>query len=221
MGLFGLFYTVFALGVKGTKSIKAANINKKRRNESITSNKQTYIDSDGCERLTYNNQKVLQTYIYTKTPYCEYKDYVLKQVDSNNIIKNYSAEKRNQEENERYNDAIKNGKTVYRLGTLRDNYYHSRINGYRYKDINTNAIYVIRSLNGVKFYMDIDTGQFIRETDGEVIRNKTEGAYHHDEKEYEILRQKINTQQKKYLEQYGYIDPRNSHCNGGTDWYEA
>lgn len=220
MGLFGLFYTVFVVGAKGVKAIKSKNENEKRRIDSIVKGNETYIGDDGCQRLNSNNQKVMQTYVYKTTPYGEYRDYVLKQVGSNNIIKNYSEEKRNKEELQNYYNATLEGKTVYRLGTLRDNYYKSAINGYRYKDINTGTVYVIRTLNGVKFYMDIGTGEFIRETDGELIRSKNPNAHHHDKDEYEKLRQKFNEEQVRYFKEYGRINSRNTYCRGGKDWYE-
>lgn len=220
MGLFGFVYTALVLCVKGIKNIESTNENKRRRIHSINNGKQTYIDDAGCERLVDNDLKVMKTYVYTKDAYVEYKDDVLKQVGTNNIIRNYSAEKRNIEESNRKSKAILDGKTTYRLGTVRDNYNQSEIRGYRYKDIITGSTYVIRSLNGVNFYMDISSGQFIRETDGEIERNKNKDAHHHDIEAYESLRQRINKEQALYLEKYGKIDSKNMHYRGGKDWYE-
>ncbi len=56
---------------------------------------------------------------------------------------------------------------------------------------------------------------------GELIRNKTPDAHHHNVEEYEKLKQKINKEQQAYYEKYGRIDARNGYCKcGGRDWYE-
>lgn len=221
MGLFGLFYTMFVGGTKCALGVKTNAENEKKRKEAISKGTETYVDNKGCLRLVSNNKKVMKTYVYNKFSGGEYKDYVLKYVDSNIIVRNYSREKRRFSEEKKYAIAKEFGKTVYRLGDDRDSYIKTNLPGYRYKDLNTGDIYVIRQLNGVLFYMDINTGLFIRETDGEIEKRNDERAYHHDKKEYEMLRQKMNKSQQEYFDKNGKINSQSTKCIcGGRDWYE-
>ena len=221
MGLFGLFYTSFVLTVKGVRSIKTNIENEKRRQKAILNKKETYIDNECCERLVSNNNKVMKATLWKDCVYGKEGDYILRNVDNGNIVKNYTKEKRDESETKNILKAKEQSKTVYRLGTWMDDHCKSKIQGFRYKDFKTNETYVIRTFNGVNFYMDIKNGQIIRETDGELIRNKTPDAHRHNIEEYEKLRQKINIEQQSYLEKKGSIDARNGHCKcGGRDWYE-
>ena len=221
VGLFGLFYTSFVLVVKGVHNIKTNAENKERKQKAILKEKETYFDEKGCERLISNNAKVMKATLWNDCIYGKEGDYVLKYVDSNRIARNYTKEERDKTEAKSVSKAKEEGKTVYRLGTWMDDHCKSKIQGYRYKDFKTGATYVIRTFNGVRFYMDIKTGQIVRETDGELIRNKTPDAHHHNIEEYEKLRQKINKDQQAYFEKNGRIDARNGYCKcGGRDWYE-
>ena len=221
MGLFGVLYTSFVLVAKGVNNIKTNIENKERRQKAIINKKDTYFDEKGCERLISNDIKVMKATLWKDSVYGKEGDYVLKCVDSDRIIRNYTKEERDKTEIESFLKAKKDGKTVYKLGTWMDDHCKSKIQGYRYKDFNLGTIYVIRTFNGVKFYMDINTGQIVRETDGELIRNKTPGAHHHDIEEYEKLRLKINKDQQVYFGEKGIIDARNVYCKcGGRDWYE-
>lgn len=221
MGLFGLFYTAFALGTRSITNIKNCIENENRRQNSIHRGKETYIDERGCERLVSNNQKVIKTYIYKKTAGEEYKDYVLKVMESNEIIRNYSEEERNKEENLKYNQAIANDKTTYRLGSKNDHYLGTAMPGYRYKDIKTGDIYVIRVFNGARYYMNIKNGEIVRMTDGQLKAEKDVKAYKHNHDDYEKMRIKINKEQQEYLKTYGSVNERSNYCNMcGGDLYE-
>ena len=221
MGLFGLFYTAFVLGARGVHGIKTNIENEENRQIAISNGRETYLDYRLCERLVSDNTRVMKATLWKDCSEGKEGDRILKCVDSNKIVRNYTKEERDKAESKSILKAKEEGKTVYRLGTWKDDHYKSKIRGYRYKDFNTGQIYVIRTFNAVNFYMDIKTGKIIRITDGELIRNKTPNAYHHDVEEYEKLRQRINKEQQAYLEKYEVIDARNWYCKyGGKDWYE-
>lgn len=221
MGLFGLFYTIFVGGARGVKNIKISIENEKRRSQAISEGREKYLDDVGCERLVSDNTRVISTTLWNDCSDGQEGDRVLKRIDNNSVVKNYTKEERDKSEKNSFSKAKAEGKTVYRLGTWLDNHYKSKIHGYRYKDFDTGAIYIIRAFNGVRFYMDIQTGQLIRETDGEIIRNNTPNTHHHNVAEYETLRQRINKEQQIYFERYSRINERNGNCPcGGGDWYE-
>lgn len=221
MGLFGLFYTMLVGGATITKNIKTNLENEERRKKAIIEGREKYLDDVGCERLLSDNTRVISTKLWYDCADGKEGDYVLKRIKDNVVIRNYTKEKRDVAESTSFSKAKAEGKTVYKLGTWLDNHCKSKIRGYRYKDFNTGDIYVIRVFNGVKSYMNIQSGQIERETDGELIRNKTPKAHHHNIDEYELLRQKINKEQQMYFSKYGRINDRNGYCScDGSDWYE-
>ena len=237
MGVFGLFYFGMIACAKVASDISEALHNENNRKEAFAQKQEIYVDSKGCERLISNNQKVIKTYIYYDNNPLKTKDYVLKKVGSNEIIRNYSQEEREQQENYYYKKAIELGRTAYRLGGLQDDFIHVGIDkpkGYRYKDINTGDIYLIRTYLGKKYYMDIKTGLLVRLTDGEKkkieirkarenqkdIKHTNHNKKFSYEKEPEEVIKKINEEQKEYFKKYGKIDYRNSYADGGLDYYE-
>ena len=227
-GLFGLIYTAFTLGTKAAMSIKDNAENEKYRQEAIHKNEQSYIDSKGYSCSVENGRRVMYANEYLNG-YDKLPDKVLKYVDNGEIIKNFSKEEREQLETYYYNEAKKTNKTVYRIGGKFDNYSDvgsGKPKGYRYKDLNTNAIYVIRKFNGIKFYMDIKTGLLVRKTDGQIKREETCGNV--DDKISPLLKntmtdtiENINCDLLNYQKTYGLIDYQNNKCFlNGEDWYE-
>lgn len=239
MGAFGFIDLGLVIGSKIVSDINESFRNEKKHRKALEQKQETYVDSKGCERLVSNNQKVIKTYVYYDNDLVKTKDYVLKKLGSNEIIRNYSQEEREQQESYYYNKALELGRTAYRLGGIGDFFFHVGINepqGCRYKDINTGDIYVIRTFYGKKFYMNIKSGMLVRLSDGErkkIEKRQTVDNQHKKKDnnkqqnlmlpfllEPEEIIQKINEEQKEYFKKYGKIDYRNNCTNGGIDYYE-
>lgn len=211
----------FMFGVKGIHNIKTNIENEEKKQKAILDGRETYLDEKLCERLVVNDIKVMKGTLWNDCKDGKAGDQVLKCVDSGEIVKNYTKEKRDKAETTSLDEAKKKGSTVYKLGTWKDNYMKTNMPGFRYKDLTTGDVYVIRVLNNVKFYMNIKTGMFVRETDGEIKRNNTPKAWHHDVSKYEKIRRRYNHEQRAHIKKYGKIDNYSYCCScGGRDWYE-
>lgn len=212
MGLFGLFYSAVVLGAYGASGVKSCVENSNRRQQAAAKGEEFYLDDKCCLRLVSNDLKVMKSTLWDDCPQGQKGDRILRSVDDSRIIRNYTKEERDEREEVRRNRAIRKGRTAYRLGLAKDDYVNTNMPGCRYKDLKTGAIYVVRMIDRVNFYMDIKTGEFVRETDGEIIRNK-QGKYTHDVEKFEQIRQKMNRRQKAEIARNGKPDPYRCYCN--------
>ena len=122
----------------------------------VSKDKLTYVDSRGKMRLRSNNHIVaFETYKGR---------YVLRDLKTYSIVRDYTLERECREKTKSKNRAIKAGKTVYCVDF--DMHRQDKIKGMRYQDMETNEIYVIRSIGKWKipFYMNLD-GKFIKPVD--------------------------------------------------------
>lgn len=227
-GLFGLIYTTCMLAIKAGVSIKENYENEKYRQKAIKDKEQVYVDSKGNVCFAKDGKKVMYSneylYGYNNPP-----NKVLKYVDSEEIIRNFSQEDKDETETYYFNEAKKLNRTAYRIGGKYDNYCNvgsSEPKGYRYKDINTGNIYVIREFNGIRFYMDIKNGFLIRKTDGQLEREKkhkkTKENIHPLLKDFVVnIIEKTNKDALEYQKKYNKIDYQNNRCFlDGRDWHE-
>lgn len=227
-GLFGFLYTAFTLGVKAAVSVKENSENNKYKQEAIQKGEMIYINSKGDACSTKDGRKVMYANEYLHG-YNNPPDKVLKYVGTDEIIRNFSKEDRDETEIYFYNEAKKLNRTAYRIGGKNDNYCNVGVGkpkGYRYKDMETGDIYVIREFNGIRFYMDINTGLLIRKTDGQLKREEKYGKP--EDKLSPLLKDIVNNTMKTanqdllaYQKKYASIDYRNDRCFlNGDDWYE-
>lgn len=227
-GLFGFLYTAFTLGTKAGMSIKENIENKNYRQEAIQKSEHIYIDSKGNVCSTKDGKKVMYANEYLHG-YNNLPDKVLKYVDTDEVIINFSKEDRERTEAYYYNEAKKLNRTAYRIGGKLDNYCNAgegKAKGYRYKDISTGAIYVVREFNGIRFYMDIKTGILVRKTDGQIKLEKEKESKNYYLSDFlrdikENTMKRINQDLLVYQKRNGIIDYRNDRCIlDGRDRYE-
>jgi len=208
MGLFGIVYTAFVLGAKGymgiKKSINDSNAREKAKNEG----KEIYVGEDGIGRCVKDGRPVIHCYEYLNG-YNEKPDRVLKYAGTNEIIRNFSEENRKQTQEQSYKIAKEKGYTVYRIGEKFDDHFHDKCRGFRYKDIQTGKIYVIREVCGCKYYMDVKTGLLVRKTDGQIEKEKYNAENNpichklNQKRDEEHVMENFNKKQLEYSEKYG------------------
>lgn len=171
----GLIIAFFSRMVSRNKQKKENLI---KRDEAINQCKETYISYDGSTRLVSTDEKVLwKNDLVTQ-------DRILISVDSGKVIKNLSEEKRKFERKISKAVSEKSNKTVYLFD--RDNHFHEKVVGERYKDLSTGEEYVIRRLNAVYYYMSVESGKLIRITDNNFF---TGGGVNIDE--FNLKQQKL------------------------------
>lgn len=174
--MFGLFYTIVAgLGFAVEKGAEAI-ISQQKREEARQKGKLTYYDDNNKLRLVETNERVANTTLTNG-------DHVLRYDGCNRgrIIRNYTQEKYEYELERNRRWAIKEGKSTYcitvtevpkanhRSGLLRtDDGFKDipeEVRGNWYKDFKTGDVYVIRKVRGRYYFMDVNTGYLVRETD--------------------------------------------------------
>lgn len=174
--MFGLFYTIaVGLGFAVEKGAEAI-ISQQKREEARQKGELTYYDDNNKLRLVETNERVADTTLLNG-------DHVLKYDGCNRgrIIRNYSQEKYEYEVERNRREAIKEGKSTYcitvssvpkmnhtrsQLMDDNDNYIdNTNRTGYRFKDFKTGDVYVIRKVRGRYYFMDVNTGYLVRETD--------------------------------------------------------
>lgn len=182
--MFGLFYTIaVGLGFAVEKGAEAI-ISQKEREEARQKGKLTYRDDNNKLRLVETNERVADTTLMNG-------DHVLKYDGCNRgrIIRNYTQEKYEYELERNRREAIRKGKSTYCitvLGVPKANHTRSRLIddngnyidntnrlGYRFKDFKTGDVYVIRKIRDRYYFMDVNTGYLVRETDYQ--KEKTRG----------------------------------------------
>lgn len=203
--MFGLIYSLF---VSVGCVIHKANQCKENEENKIKYRHPdglTYVDIKGQSRLLTNNELVF----YMTEPN---GDYVLKNM-SGHIYKNFSAEKRSKELQERFNQALKNNESTYCIDKNKHEKDWTR-KGRRFKDFETGDIYIIRWINYKYYYMKLDNGMLVRKTDYQIAYDEkceTKGLWNF--KDLDIVA--FNEKQKTVTDQYSLYREweYNYYCN--------
>ena len=123
----------------------------------------SYYDKDGTQRLLSNNRKVF----YSVDPWTG--DYTCQDLKTREVLRNFSEEKRDKENEKSLAEAIEKGEKYYLFRMQGDqNFFHGeRVQGWRYKNIIDGSLCVLRRVpsficngEGSSFYMDIETGKY-------------------------------------------------------------
>lgn len=203
--MFGLIYSLF---VSVGCVVHKANQHKENEENKVKYRHPdglTYVDIKGQSRLLTTNELVF--YMTDR-----YGDYVLQNM-SGRIIKNFSAEKREKELQERLETSHKNKESTY---CIDDNTHEKEWTrkGKRFKDFETGDIYIIRCINYKYYYMRFDDGMLVRKTDYQIAydkRCKEKGCWNFEDVDIEAFNEKqkhAETEYKLYRE-WEY----NSACN--------
>ena len=135
-GLFGLFYTMFSIGVKGVGAVNDKIEDKNNKIKYHDEETDTYLDHRMVRRNMNNNHRMR---IEKKG-----SEIFLKDLDTNEYTKNLTAD-RNEKEYQRMREMAKNGRTErthIRYGE--DEHRNEIYPGYRYKDLKTGKVYFTR-----------------------------------------------------------------------------
>ena len=204
--MFGVLYAAFNLLFGAAARIDEDIDNNRRKNKAKNENKLIYSDHNNQDRLIENDRLVYKT---TKGT-----DKVLVDLYSGKIYYNYTKEN----ENIKISEAKSNNKTV-----IRNVYFYRNIHDYRnkiwykcnilpeYKDINTGLLYVVLKINGIDFYMDVDSGHIMRPTDEEDLNNKKNNISIKNiidvfNKSQDLLKQDIKFSQIWWVKSEFYLD---------------
>lgn len=186
--MLGILGSLFGLGVLTYGSIKDSDSDNKSRSKALQEGKRDYIDHQGHIRDVHSNHKILYW------------------TDNNHNTTRYDLDNHTEINITMENDAKKakeNGYSTVRLGL--DDHYKDPCQGVRFKDINTGDIYVIRTWNGIYFYMNILTSKFVRFTDS-YVKGET------DEK-LEQARKKVESAMEFYFYDDRYYNHMKTNCN--------
>ena len=156
MGGVALLFMLATLGLKFIKYIIGLNADDYAKVNRSLLNDKAYIDNNGKMRLKSNGHIVTHT--------VENGHYVLKDLKTLEILRDYTLEKEVLESKQSLNKAIKNGQKIYCVDF--NTHQSDKIKGMRYRNRDTNEIYVIRHTlkYNIPFYMDLN-GKFIEPVD--------------------------------------------------------
>lgn len=152
--MFGIFMVILILGVYLVKDVKSCtNLHEKRR-QAIEKGESFYVDNQGNfvdikSNITYNYRWIDG-------------DCWVVNMATNTPMRNLSKIKREKFWEENKKKAIEEGDTAYLYEEREPIGRHDKVEGNRYKDMKTEAIYVVRSCNTAEALMDIETGKFVR-----------------------------------------------------------
>ena len=163
MGFFGAIMGI--LGFVAVVSETSGNIvrNEEARQEAIEKGRNIYFNDKGQSFYVKDGKPAIEQYVNINGR----EHLILKYLKTNTIIRDYTEERLEKLQKDSKAFAEKIGGSVYIVGD--SNYYRNdEIKGDRVRDIKTGDIYVIRNM-GVRFYIDIKTGKYVRPTDDEII----------------------------------------------------
>lgn len=206
--MFGIFYMLYSAVIGTVAKIDEGIDNNNRRYKAKAINDDTYYDHKNQLRLTANDRLVsIKTVNH---------DQVIVDTFNGKIYKNISKER----EDKKKEEAMKDGKTVIYI-TKREwgkNNYQNQL-WYkagalpRYKDIKTGAYYINILINGLWFYMDVNTGRLIRLVDGEDLKDKKFNVSVEDIIQvFNISQEKIK-RDKRFPEQWWWVKSAFYHKN--------
>jgi len=154
--MWGLFYTGFisvGLLIDKCKKIKR---NKHCKFKYKNVDNLTYTDIQGKTRLLSDDKLVF--YITNSNG-----EYILEDINGN-LIKNFSKENEDKSLNELKEISIFAQNSTYCID--KNTHKYDRIKkGKRFKDFETGEIYIVRCINYKYYFMNINTGLLVRETD--------------------------------------------------------
>lgn len=162
--MYGILFFTFCGIVLAVGSIKEGIENGENRIKFRHKNGLTYIDNKGRDRLLSNNHIAMYHVDYTNGR----QDYVLEDIESHVIIKNFTKEKQDREYEESREKAVGEGKSTFCIDSNNYKKYiisEKGFEGKRFKDLQTGKIYVIRKIKFRYYYMNIENGFIVRETD--------------------------------------------------------
>lgn len=165
--MFGIAYMLFSGTMTVIAKTRRGIDNIKSKNRAIRNGDLTYYGHNG-ERLISNDRNVYRSR--------NNGDNVLVDLYTGEVYKNYSEEKRQIKEK----DAINNGRTVIDVGyeelqdfnkNKKDKLKSIIVKPY-YRDVSNRNYYIPVYINGLTFYMNIETGLIIRLADKCNPKNK-------------------------------------------------
>ena len=218
MGLFGLIYTSIVTLANMYKNISNDSTNMYRRKIAKENGSNFYVGSDNEIHYVKDGRKIMFTNEYTRG-YSTEPDKVLKYVDTGEIIHNYTKDKRIDRESKAYLAAIEKGYSTYRLGGLGEDYGHTDCRGYRFMEIETGRIFVIRTVCSEDFFMDVETTLLVRHTDEYLERLEKYKQQNHITYQLHLnhikenMFENFNKQQLDYIEKFGRKNYRNKLAN--------
>lgn len=158
--MFGILLTFITTMLKTVGSVLESHENNINKKVYKHSDGLTYTDNKGRARLSKNNHIALYRTNYSNGK----KDWILEDVETHEIIKNFTKEKEIIIISNKKEEAIKNNKSTF----LIDENNHIKSFGFqgkRFQDLKTNEIYVVRKFGRVYYYMNIKNGFIVRKTD--------------------------------------------------------
>ena len=163
MKMFGILYTLFGLGVSGVGKMSQNIEDERKREEARKKGELTYYGKNG-EHLVSNGRLITRTWNSDG-------DQIIKDMYNNTIYNNLTREK----QDKILIEAKEKGKTVIDIsGNSPFKKYAEKtwwFKNYRYKydvnfmDVDTYCFYKEVNINGYIFYMDINTGLLVRQSD--------------------------------------------------------
>lgn len=179
--MFGLMFMFFAGIILMIEAVKKGLETDRRRDEARRFHDDSYFDAEGKERLTENNHYggLSNKYYWRgeelkklndELNYIEEGDQILRDFVTGKELKNYSRERRI----ENLNKFLKNpGEKSVLAYPPYEHKPHDSFNdickGYRYIDIQTHDLYVIRRGKYGEYFMRIKDGRFIRAIDRQFV----------------------------------------------------
>ena len=212
--ILGLLYTIgVSIGALIHKSNENFD-NDQARKRAQAKGEITYLDRRGNNRFVSNNELAFYT---TKKG-----DWVVEDIHGR-VHKNFTQERRDAECVKKKHEALANNETTYCIAEYNnyrlDGKLHMECYGSRFKDFETDEVYVIRFLNHKYYYMRISDAMIVRETDWQIKQDKYKKENNIKIYDFEGINiEEFNEKQKTVKDNYGkYL---NHKYNGICDWYK-
>lgn len=167
--MIGIFLVLGELFARGALSLRETYKNEIYKKTDVTKDGLCYIDSKGRRRLLSNDHVAdLSTDPYTG-------DYILTDIKTRRVIKNFSAEKRAENRKKNIEIMKKYGNTVYYEDKYKTYTDTHEPYGVRFYDGETGECYVIRNIAETCWFMRVKDGKIIRKTDRQIAIEKGKG----------------------------------------------
>lgn len=192
--MLGIFFAATALIASGFNSLGNWLDDENTRLKAKNAGRKYYYDKRSCMREVDTNKPV---YFYTNMD----GDYVQTDPRTGTVVRNITQEKNAKREAELKQIALDKGYETYQIGGKFEDHSLDKCKGFRYKDIKTGDIYVIRSIRKSYYYLRVKDGQFIRELE----RNPSSSYFHsrnNDIDDYNFAENYIKEINKKNMEYF-------------------
>lgn len=189
--MFGILHSLFIGGAFIAGEIKEQVDREKYKTRRPNYENKSYYDRHCVERLLENDHPiVLNTLSNGDKVYIDCK--------TQRIVRNVTQERKAKELEQRRQDAIDNGKTVYLYEDVKINHVHEFF-GKKYKDLKTGEIYYINGCKGLSYYITLD-GKVVRLTDKCKKQLERNNYYQYDDsdiqREMRSYQERINEHKK-------------------------